>query len=90
LLRRGVAQDEIGIITPYNAQADLIRQQVDALVEVHTIDKYQVNITVLHGQVIDSTWSLNGQFRYGGYVLLSLFSYFLCITFPSNQSHAYS
>jgi hypothetical protein len=51
LLRRGVAQDEIGIITPYNAQADLIRQQVDALVEVHTIDKYQVNITVLHGQV---------------------------------------
>uniref|UniRef100_A0ACD5UV27 Uncharacterized protein n=1 Tax=Avena sativa TaxID=4498 RepID=A0ACD5UV27_AVESA len=41
LLKRGVAQDEIGIITPYNAQADLIRQQVDALVEVHTIDKYQ-------------------------------------------------
>jgi DNA replication ATP-dependent helicase Dna2 len=54
LLKRGVAQDEIGIITPYNAQADLIRQQVDALVEVHTIDKYQVKITVLHEQVIDS------------------------------------
>uniref|UniRef100_A0A453CXH4 DNA replication ATP-dependent helicase/nuclease n=1 Tax=Aegilops tauschii subsp. strangulata TaxID=200361 RepID=A0A453CXH4_AEGTS len=41
LLKRGVAQDEIGIITPYNAQVNLIRQQVDPLVEVHTIDKYQ-------------------------------------------------
>ncbi|XP_014751083.1 DNA replication ATP-dependent helicase/nuclease DNA2 isoform X2 [Brachypodium distachyon] len=41
LLKRGVSQDEIGIITPYNAQANLIRQHVDSLVEVHTIDKYQ-------------------------------------------------
>uniref|UniRef100_A0A0D9W8R2 DNA replication ATP-dependent helicase/nuclease n=1 Tax=Leersia perrieri TaxID=77586 RepID=A0A0D9W8R2_9ORYZ len=41
LLRRGVAQDGIGIITPYNAQANLIQQHVDASVEVHTIDKYQ-------------------------------------------------
>ena len=62
-------EDEIGIITPYNAQADLIRQQVDALVEVHTIDKYQVKFTVLHEQGIGSAWSLNVQFRYGGYVL---------------------
>uniref|UniRef100_J3M0U5 DNA replication ATP-dependent helicase/nuclease n=1 Tax=Oryza brachyantha TaxID=4533 RepID=J3M0U5_ORYBR len=41
LLKRGVAQDGIGIITPYNAQANIIQQHVDALVEVHTIDKYQ-------------------------------------------------
>ncbi|KAF0892190.1 hypothetical protein E2562_014783, partial [Oryza meyeriana var. granulata] len=41
LLKRGVAQDGIGIITPYNAQANLIQQHVDASVEVHTIDKYQ-------------------------------------------------
>ncbi|KAM0849694.1 hypothetical protein ACQ4PT_053562 [Festuca glaucescens] len=47
LLKRGIAQDEIGIITPYNAQADLIRQQVDALVEVHTIDKYQKKLIMV-------------------------------------------
>ncbi|XP_052154106.1 DNA replication ATP-dependent helicase/nuclease JHS1 isoform X3 [Oryza glaberrima] len=41
LLKRGVAQDGVGIITPYNAQANLIQQHVDASVEVHTIDKYQ-------------------------------------------------
>ncbi|KAL6843952.1 hypothetical protein ACP4OV_026523 [Aristida adscensionis] len=41
LLRRGVAQDDIGIITPYNAQVNIIQQCTDGLVEVHTIDKYQ-------------------------------------------------
>jgi hypothetical protein len=43
LLRRGVAQDAIGIITPYNAQVNIIQQYTDCLVEVHTIDKYQVD-----------------------------------------------
>ncbi|KAJ1272512.1 hypothetical protein BS78_06G207100 [Paspalum vaginatum] len=41
LIRRGVAQHDIGIITPYNAQVNLIQQCADGLVEVHTIDKYQ-------------------------------------------------
>ncbi|KAL6651284.1 hypothetical protein ACP70R_010209 [Stipagrostis hirtigluma subsp. patula] len=41
LLRRGVPQDDIGIITPYNAQVNIIQQCTDGLVEVHTIDKYQ-------------------------------------------------
>ncbi|CAD6259843.1 unnamed protein product [Miscanthus lutarioriparius] len=41
LLRRGVAQDAIGTITPYNAQVNIIQQCTDGLVEVHTIDKYQ-------------------------------------------------
>ncbi|CAD6262529.1 unnamed protein product [Miscanthus lutarioriparius] len=41
LLRRGVAQDAVGIITPYNAQVNIIQQCTDGLVEVHTIDKYQ-------------------------------------------------
>ena len=43
LLRRGVAQDAIGTITPYNAQVNIIQQCTDGLVEVHTIDKYQVD-----------------------------------------------
>ncbi|GJN01915.1 hypothetical protein PR202_ga19219 [Eleusine coracana subsp. coracana] len=41
LIRRGVSPDGIGIITPYNAQVNLIQQCTDGLVEVHTIDKYQ-------------------------------------------------
>jgi len=44
LLRRGVPQDDIGIITPYNAQVNLIQQCTDGLIEVHTIDKYQVRV----------------------------------------------
>ncbi|KAL6559283.1 hypothetical protein OROGR_004400 [Orobanche gracilis] len=42
LLLRGIEGQEIGIITPYNSQADLIRGAVSAEpVEIHTIDKYQ-------------------------------------------------
>ncbi|XP_068650262.1 DNA replication ATP-dependent helicase/nuclease JHS1 [Aristolochia californica] len=41
LVKGGITGDEIGIITPYNSQANLIRQVVDASVEIHTIDKYQ-------------------------------------------------
>ncbi|KAM0935396.1 putative DNA helicase [Dioscorea sansibarensis] len=43
LVKRDIRWNEIGIITPYNSQANLIRSVVDAsgLVEVHTIDKYQ-------------------------------------------------
>ncbi|CAN4126033.1 unnamed protein product [Withania somnifera] len=41
LLSRGILEEDIGIITPYNSQADLIRQAVSTSVEVHTIDKYQ-------------------------------------------------
>lgn len=42
LLSRGILEEDIGIITPYNSQADLIRQSVSTSVEIHTIDKYQV------------------------------------------------
>ncbi|KAJ0970838.1 hypothetical protein J5N97_018797 [Dioscorea zingiberensis] len=43
LLRRDICWNEIGIITPYNSQVNLIRSVVDTPepVEVHTIDKYQ-------------------------------------------------
>ncbi|XP_039122512.1 DNA replication ATP-dependent helicase/nuclease JHS1 isoform X1 [Dioscorea cayenensis subsp. rotundata] len=43
LVKRDICLNEIGIITPYNSQANLIRSVIDAsgLVEVHTIDKYQ-------------------------------------------------
>ncbi|XP_058104199.1 DNA replication ATP-dependent helicase/nuclease JHS1 isoform X2 [Magnolia sinica] len=42
LLNRGILGDEIGIITPYNSQANLIRRVVGTpSVEIHTIDKYQ-------------------------------------------------
>ncbi|XP_031092095.1 DNA replication ATP-dependent helicase/nuclease JHS1 isoform X1 [Ipomoea triloba] len=41
LLNTGISQEDIGIITPYNSQADLIRQAVSTSVEIHTIDKYQ-------------------------------------------------
>ncbi|CAH9097877.1 unnamed protein product [Cuscuta epithymum] len=41
LLKVGISQEDIGIITPYNSQADLIRQSVSTSVEIHTIDKYQ-------------------------------------------------
>ncbi|VFQ84275.1 unnamed protein product [Cuscuta campestris] len=41
LLQVGISQEDMGIITPYNSQADLIRQFVSTSVEIHTIDKYQ-------------------------------------------------
>nr|GMC75970.1 DNA replication ATP-dependent helicase/nuclease DNA2 [Ipomoea batatas] len=41
LVNTGISQEDIGIITPYNSQADLIRQTVSKSVEIHTIDKYQ-------------------------------------------------
>ncbi|MQL88220.1 hypothetical protein Taro_020775 [Colocasia esculenta] len=44
LVNRDVAGDDIGIITPYNSQVDLIRRTAGAAAEIHTIDKYQLNI----------------------------------------------
>ncbi|XP_078437970.1 DNA replication helicase [Wolffia australiana] len=41
LMKRNISGDDLGVITPYNAQADLIRGLVGPGVEVHTIDKYQ-------------------------------------------------
>ncbi|KAL3833010.1 hypothetical protein ACJIZ3_007746 [Penstemon smallii] len=41
LLLRGIEGQDIGIITPYNSQANLIRGAVSEPVEIHTIDKYQ-------------------------------------------------
>ncbi|KAJ6874165.1 DNA replication ATP-dependent helicase/nuclease JHS1 [Populus alba x Populus x berolinensis] len=42
LLNNGIVGDDIGIITPYNSQANLIRASVNVTsVEIHTIDKYQ-------------------------------------------------
>lgn len=43
-MKIGIIGDEIGIITPYNSQVNLIRQVVGASVEVQTIDKYQVTV----------------------------------------------
>lgn len=41
LVNKGIQGEDIGIITPYNSQADLIRQAISTSVEIHTIDKYQ-------------------------------------------------
>lgn len=41
LVCRGIQGEDIGIITPYNSQADLIRHCISTPVEIHTIDKYQ-------------------------------------------------
>ncbi|CAN6486391.1 unnamed protein product [Victoria cruziana] len=42
LLEGGILENEIGIITPYNAQVDLIQHVLGVTsVEIHTIDKYQ-------------------------------------------------
>ncbi|XVE99925.1 hypothetical protein REPUB_Repub03eG0242300 [Reevesia pubescens] len=41
LVSNGIEVKDIGIITPYNSQANLIRQACIASVETHTIDKYQ-------------------------------------------------
>ncbi|XAR54242.1 DNA helicase [Bertholletia excelsa] len=41
LVNKGIEVENIGIITPYNSQANLIRHAVSTSVEIHTIDKYQ-------------------------------------------------
>ncbi|XP_010275324.1 PREDICTED: DNA replication ATP-dependent helicase/nuclease DNA2 [Nelumbo nucifera] len=42
LVNKGIIGEDIGIITLYNSQANLIRRAVSATsVEIHTIDKYQ-------------------------------------------------
>ncbi|KAL8500568.1 hypothetical protein ACS0TY_020227 [Phlomoides rotata] len=41
LVLRGIDGKDIGIITPYNSQANLIQGAVSEPVEIHTIDKYQ-------------------------------------------------
>ncbi|XP_065633249.1 DNA replication ATP-dependent helicase/nuclease JHS1-like [Quercus suber] len=42
LVNNGIEGEDIGIITPYNSQANLIRHAVyTTSVEIHTIDKYQ-------------------------------------------------
>lgn len=53
LLKGGVMEEEIGIITPYNSQANLIQSVFSKTsVEIHTIDKYQV-LRVLALDVLD-------------------------------------
>lgn len=47
MVDRGVEETAIGIITPYNSQANLIREAVSASVEIHTIDKYQVLVLLM-------------------------------------------
>ncbi|KAJ8756155.1 hypothetical protein K2173_024702 [Erythroxylum novogranatense] len=42
LINGGIGGEDIGVITPYNSQANLIRTTINSSsVEVHTIDKYQ-------------------------------------------------
>ncbi|OIW07362.1 hypothetical protein TanjilG_10197 [Lupinus angustifolius] len=42
LVNNGIAVEQIGVITPYNAQANLIRHAACMTsLEIHTIDKYQ-------------------------------------------------
>ncbi|KAI4372652.1 hypothetical protein MLD38_010855 [Melastoma candidum] len=42
LVKGGIMEEEIGVITPYNSQANLIQSIVSkSSVEIHTIDKYQ-------------------------------------------------
>jgi hypothetical protein len=47
LVAGGLGISDIGVISPYNAQVDLIQQKAadEALcpLEVHTVDKYQVS-----------------------------------------------
>lgn len=43
LVKNGIGKEHIGIITPYNSQANIIRQAACMTsLEIHTIDKYQV------------------------------------------------
>nr|XP_028961324.1 DNA replication ATP-dependent helicase/nuclease DNA2 [Malus domestica] len=43
LVKSGIKGEDIGVITPYNSQAEIIRLALSRLtsVEIHTIDKYQ-------------------------------------------------
>ncbi|XP_021612067.1 DNA replication ATP-dependent helicase/nuclease JHS1 isoform X4 [Manihot esculenta] len=42
LIKSGIESEDIGIITPYNSQANLIRTTISKIsVEINTIDKYQ-------------------------------------------------
>ncbi|KAE8661669.1 DNA replication helicase dna2 isoform 2 [Hibiscus syriacus] len=41
LVNNGIEGKDIGIITPYNSRANLIRHACKASVETHTIDRYQ-------------------------------------------------
>ncbi|WP_265100795.1 C-terminal helicase domain-containing protein [Thermotoga maritima] len=41
LLSMGVKEDWIGIITPYDDQVNLIRELIEAKVEVHSVDGFQ-------------------------------------------------
>ncbi len=41
LIEAGVQPDEIGVITPYSAQVRLIREQLQHLVEVNSVDGFQ-------------------------------------------------
>ncbi|OMO90149.1 hypothetical protein COLO4_19317 [Corchorus olitorius] len=41
LVNNGIEGNDIGIITPYNSQVNLLRHACLASVEIHTIDKYQ-------------------------------------------------
>ncbi|PWA69914.1 DNA replication helicase [Artemisia annua] len=38
---QGIRGEDIGVITPYNSQVNLIQQFLSKSVEIHTIDKYQ-------------------------------------------------
>jgi hypothetical protein len=45
LVKNGIGGENIGIITPYNSQANLIRHATCITsLEIHTIDKYQVRL----------------------------------------------
>lgn len=45
LVKNGIGGEHIGIITPYNSQANLIRHATCITsLEIHTIDKYQVRL----------------------------------------------
>ncbi|KAK4410946.1 DNA replication ATP-dependent helicase/nuclease JHS1 [Sesamum angolense] len=47
LVLRGIERQDIGIITPYNSQANLIQGAVSEPVEIHTIEKYQKKLIMV-------------------------------------------